>query len=265
MKKIEKSITGTYSKTIWRRFIKAVEEYNLIQDGDVIAVCISGGKDSMLLAKLLQMTAEYKLYDIKIRFLMLDPGYEGAHLERIETNAKTLGIDIEIFKENIFDSTDEIGKNPCFFCSRMRRGYLYRIAKEMGCNKIALGHHYNDVVETILMGMLYGAQMQTMLPRLRSDNVEGMELIRPMYLIHEKDIIEWRNANGLEFVKCSCRLSSEDGHEQTTRLKVKKLIEELMKDNDAVEANIFGSVMNVDLNKIMSYKKDGERFSVLDD
>lgn len=251
---IENSITVEYKNRIWNPFIKGIEKYGLIENGDHIAVCISGGKDSMLLAKLLKMYSDYKMKDITLEFLMMNPGYDENNLRTIEYNAATLGIAINIFETSVFDDTDEIGKNPCFFCSRMRRGYLYRKAKELGCNKIALGHHYDDVVETILMGMLYGSQIQTMLPKLDSDNVKGMELIRPMYLIKEEDIISWQVFNKLEFAKCACRIAVKDGSEDTTRLKIKKLIQDLTNENPHVKDNIFGSVQNVDLSKILSYK-----------
>ena len=251
---IENSITVEYKNRIWNPFIKGIEKYGLIENGDHIAVCISGGKDSMLLAKLLKMYSDYKMKDITLEFMMMNPGYDENNLRTIEYNAATLGIAINIFETSVFDDTDEIGKNPCFFCSRMRRGYLYRKAKELGCNKIALGHHYDDVVETILMGMLYGSQIQTMLPKLDSDNVEGMELIRPMYLIKEEDIISWQVFNKLEFAKCACRIAVKDGSEDTTRLKIKKLIHDLTNENPHVKDNIFGSVQNVDLSKILSYK-----------
>ena len=251
---IENSITVEYKNRIWNPFIKGIEKYGLIENGDHIAVCISGGKDSMLLAKLLKMYSDYKMKDITLEFMMMNPGYDENNLRTIEYNAATLGIAINVFETSVFDDTDEIGKNPCFFCSRMRRGYLYRKAKELGCNKIALGHHYDDVVETILMGMLYGSQIQTMLPKLDSDNVKGMELIRPMYLIKEEDIISWQVFNKLEFAKCACRIAVKDGSEDTTRLKIKKLIHDLTNENPHVKDNIFGSVQNVDLSKILSYK-----------
>lgn len=254
--KTEKSITSRFSKEIWRPFIEGVEKYKLINNGDKIGVCISGGKDSMLLAKLLQMTKEYGMYDISLEYLLMNPGYTLDNLKKIKWNADVLGVPVTVFETDIFDSTEEIGRNPCFFCSRMRRGHLYRRAKELGCNKIALGHHYDDVIETILMGMLYGAQVQTMLPKLQSDNVANMELIRPMYLIDEAAIEEWKKYNEFDFVKCACRLAQKDEAEDTTRLKVKKIIKELSNENPVVRANIFASVQNVDLKKIISYKEE---------
>lgn len=261
----ERLLTGYFGKKIWRKFIKAVEEYRLIESGDRIAVCISGGKDSMLLALLLKMAAVHHVFDFTPEYIMLDSGYSKENLEKVMTNAEKIGINIHIYKENLFDNVEEIGGNPCFFCSRMRRGTLYRRAKELGCNKIALGHHYNDVVETILMGVVYGAQVQTMLPKLRSENVEGMELIRPLYLVREKDILDWQEMMEMKFVKCACRVAVSDGMEDTARLRVRRIIEELSKENDAVENNIFGSVMNVNLKKIMGYQKDGEHHDFLED
>ena len=259
----EQLITGKYSYNIWRRFVESVEEYKLLNNGDRIAVCISGGKDSMLLAKLMQMVQKYGMYDITVEYIMMNPGYEEENMKKLKLTSELLGIELKVFDTNVFEDADSAKGNPCFLCSRMRRGYLYRKAQELGCNKIALGHHYNDVIETILMGMLYGSQIQTMLPRIASDNVEGMELIRPMYLIKEEDIKAWSLDTGCSYVKCACRLKNDGEQEDTTRLKVKKLIKELADDNPAVEANIFGSVMNVDLSKIMSYKLDGKTYSVL--
>lgn len=261
---IEQSITNEFKNTVWNPFIKGIERYGLIENGDRIGVCISGGKDSMLLAKLLSMYAQYGMKDISVKFMMMNPGYASENLSKIKYNAELLGINLTIFDTNIFADTDEIGKNPCFFCSRMRRGHLYRKAKAMGCNKIALGHHYDDVVETILMGMLYGAQIQTMLPKLDSDNVEGMKLIRPMYLLKEDDIEKWKEINHLDFVKCACSIAQRDGNEDTTRLHIKKLIHDLTKENPHVKDNIFGSVQNIDLNKVMSYKLNKSTYSPLD-
>lgn len=260
----EQLITGKYSYGIWRRFIEAVEKYRLIRDGDRIAVCISGGKDSVLLAKLMQMVERNGMYNISVEYLMMNPGYKPEDMKRFLLTAELLGIELKVFDTDVYADTDSINGNPCFFCARMRRGYLYRKAKELGCNKIALGHHYNDVIETILMGMLYGSQVQTMLPRLESDNVEGMELIRPMYLVREQDIRDWSMATGYSYVKCACGIRNDGEQEDTTRLKIKNLIRDLANDNPAVEANIFGSVMNVDVNKIMSYKINGKTYSVLD-
>ena len=204
------------------------------------------------------------MYNISVEYLMMNPGYKPEDMKRLLLTAELLGIELKVFDTDVFADTDSINGNPCFFCARMRRGYLYRKAQELGCNKIALGHHYNDVIETILMGMLYGSQVQTMLPRLESDNVEGMELIRPMYLVREQDIREWSMDTGYSYVKCACGVRNDGEQEDTTRLKIKNLIRDLAKDNPAVEANIFGSVMNVDVNKIVSYKINGKTYSVLD-
>ena len=258
---IEKSITKDFCYTIWNPFIEAIKKYDLIKDGDCIAVCISGGKDSMLLAKLMMMLKEYGMYDISLKFLMADMGYSRQNLNLVEFNSLTLQIETTVLKADISPDKEDNRTNPCFLCSRMRRGFLYRRAKEMGCNKIALGHHYDDVIETILMGMLYGSQIQTMLPVIASDNVENMELIRPMYLIEEKDIYDWQKKNNMKFVKCACALADKDGEGNTTRLKVKKLLKELAHDNPMVRKNIFGSVQNVDVTKIMSYKINGQRIT----
>ncbi len=241
----EKLITGKYAHDLWQRMIKGIAVYNLIEPGDNIAVCVSGGKDSMLLAKMMQMAASHQVYDIRILPIMLDAGFDKAHRDSVITNCKKLGIELNIISAPIFDDVKEAvkdGGSLCFFCSRMRRGYLYRKAAELGCNKIALGHHRDDVIETTLMSMLYGAQISTMLPKLKSDNVEGMQLIRPMYLIHEKNIISWTNDMGLDFTKCSCSLTSIGKEEDTTRLRVKKLIAQLSIENPHVKDNIFGSM-----------------------
>lgn len=260
----ERLISGKYAYGIWRKYIEAAAEYKLISNGDRIAVCISGGKDSMLLAKLIQMTQKYKMYDITAEYIMMNPGYNAEDKERVLKTARELDIPLEIFDTDVFENAAHSGGNPCFICSRMRRGYLYRRARELGCNKIALGHHYNDVIETILMGMLYGSQIQTMLPVVDSRNVEGMKLIRPMYHIKEKYITDWSRDTGLDYVKCSCGIKSTDGHEDTKRYRVKQLIRELSEENPAVEANIFGSVKNIDLTKIISCRLNGSTYSILD-
>ena len=245
--------------------------YKLIEEGDHIAVCISGGKDSMLMAKLFQEIKRHRQVEFELTFLVMDPGYNEENRELIENNAGTLGIPITIFESTIFDAVDTIEKSPCYICARMRRGYLYSKAKELGCNKIALGHHYDDVIETILMGMLHGAQIQTMMPKLHSTNFEGMELIRPMYLIRETDICAWRDHNDLHFLQCACHFTDtctschEDGTTASKRLEIKKLIAELKKGNPYIESNIFNSVENVNLNTVISYKKDGIRHNFLED
>lgn len=261
-KEIEKSIIKKFRKEIWRRFTRAVNEYELIQDGDRIAVCISGGKDSMLMAKLFQELYRHGKRNFELVFLVMNPGYNELNHQIIQENAKILNIPIQIFHSEIFDIVEEQTNSPCYLCARMRRGHLYSKAKESGCNKIALGHHYDDVIETILMGMLYGAQVQTMMPKLHSTNFQGMELIRPMYLIREKDIIHWMNYNKLQFIQCACRLTescdSGSGIEQgSKRGEIKQLIAELVKINPYVEKNIFKSVENVNLNTIIAYKQNG--------
>ena len=270
-KRAEESIRKKFHKQLLTPFAKACRDYQLIQDGDRIAVCISGGKDSMLMAKLFQELQRHRKVDFSLTFLVMDPGYNAENRALIESNAKTLGIPITIFESNIFDAVDTVEKSPCYLCARMRRGYLYSKAKELGCNKIALGHHYDDVIETILMGMLHGAQIQTMMPKLHSTNFEGMELIRPMYLIRESDIIAWRDYNELHFLQCACHFTDtcttchEDGTTSSKRLETKKLIAELKKTNPFVETNIFNSMENVNLSTVLAYKKDGIKHSFLDE
>lgn len=267
VREIERTIVKTYRKDIWGRFVKAVERYELINDGDCIAVCVSGGKDSALLAKLIQLYQRYGVKKFEVKFLSMDPGYSGLNRKRVESNAKLLDIPLEIFSTNVFEAVDDTSTSPCFICARMRRGYLYRRAKELGCNKIALGHHYDDVIETILMSMLYGAQVQTMMPKLPSDNVEGMELIRPLYLVREQDVIAWADYNGLEFLRCACSATQNPDNKAftTKRAEIKNLIATLKETNPLVESNIFGSVENVNLRKIIGYQKDGQRRTFLDD
>ena len=266
---IEQSIRKKFRKTIWCRFTRAVREYELVKEGDKIAVCISGGKDSMLMAKLFQELKRHNKFNFEVVFLVMDPGYSPANRQIIEANAKRMNIPITIFESDIFDAVFNIEKSPCYLCARMRRGHLYSKAKELGCNKIALGHHYDDVIETILMGMLYGAQMQTMMPKLHSTNFEGMELIRPLYLIREDDIKKWRDSNDLHFIKCACKFTdtcSTCGSENTSkRVEVKNLIRQLKETNPFVESNIFKSVENVNLSTVIAYKKDGVKHHFLDD
>ena len=269
--KAEQSIRKKFHKQIFAPFAKACKSYQLIQDGDHIAVCISGGKDSMLMAKLFQEIKRHRQVDFNLTFLVMDPGYSKENRMLIEKNAEMLGIPITIFESTIFDTVDNVGKNPCYLCARMRRGYLYSKAKELGCNKIALGHHYDDVIETILMGMLHSGQFQTMMPKLHSTNFEGMELIRPMYLVREADICRWRDYNELHFLQCACHFTEtcstchEDGTTSSKRLETKKLIAKLKENNPFVENNIFKSAENVNLSTIIGYKKDGERHSFLDE
>lgn len=265
----ERSIIKKFKKTVWRPFTKAINAYEMIQDGDKIAVCISGGKDSMLMAKLFQELLLHHKFDFTVKFLVMDPGYSPANRQVIEENARRLQIPIKIYESDIFDSVYTIEKSPCYLCARMRRGHLYSFAKEMGCNKIALGHHFDDVIETILMGMLYGGQVQTMMPKLHSTNFEGMELIRPLYLIREADIIHWANYNDLHFIQCACRFTEHcascGGTEKgSKRAEIKELIHELAKKDPVIEYNIFRSVENVNLNTVIGYKQDGVRHNFLD-
>ena len=266
---VELSIRKKFKKKIWSKFTKAVREYELVKEGDRIAVCISGGKDSMLMAKLFQELKRHNKFNFEVKFLVMDPGYSPENRKVIEENARKMKIPIQIFESNIFESVFEIEKSPCYICARMRRGYLYNFAQQMGCNKIALGHHYDDVIETILMGMLYGAQVQTMMPKLHSTNFEGMELIRPLYLIREADIIHWANYNDLHFIQCACRFTEHcascGGTEKgSKRAEIKELIHELAQKDPVIEYNIFRSVENVNLNTVIGYKQDGVRHNFLD-
>lgn len=267
---VEKSIRKKFSKTIWGRFTKAVIEYELVKPNDKIAVCISGGKDSMLMAKLFQELKRHNKFPFELVYLVMDPGYSVENRDVIENNARKLNIPITVFETQIFESVYNVEKYPCYLCARMRRGYLYKKAKELGCNKIALGHHYDDVIETILMGMLYGGQVQTMMPKLHSTNYEGMELIRPLYLIREAEIKHWRDYNKLNFIQCACRFtdtctSCNPSKTGSKRQEIKQLIAQLKKINPQIESNIFRSVENVNLNTIISYKKDDYQHSFLDD
>ena len=268
-KDIEKSIIKKFRKSVWCKFTKAIREYELVKDGDKIAVCISGGKDSMLMAKLFQELRKHGKANFELVFLVMNPGYNADNWKIIQDNAKVLGIPLTVFESNIFDTVADIDKNPCYLCARMRRGYLYSHAKELGCNKIALGHHYDDVIETILMGMLYGAQIQTMMPKLHSTNFEGMELIRPLYLIREDDIKAWRDYNDLRFIQCACKFTDtcttcNNEENQSKRVEIKQLIAEIKKKNPYVEAHIFKSVENVNIETVIAYKKDGVKHHFLD-
>ena len=266
---IEESIRKKFRKTIWCRFTKAIREYELVKEGDKVAVCISGGKDSMLMAKLFQELKRHNKFPFEVVFLVMDPGYSPENRQIIENNAKKLNIPVTIFESDIFESVFNIEKSPCYLCARMRRGYLYHKAQELGCNKIALGHHYDDVIETILMGMLYGAQVQTMMPKLHSTNFEGMELIRPLYLVREDDIKKWRDYNDLHFIQCACKFTDTcttcGGENASKRVEVKNLIRQLKETNPFVESNIFKSVENVNLSTIVAYKKDGVKHHFLGD
>ena len=264
----EASIRNEFHKKLLEPFTKACRDYELISEGDRIAVCISGGKDSVLMAKLFQEIQKHRKMNFDLVFLAMDPGYNEKNRVLLESNAKALGIPLVLFNSSIFEEVNNASGSPCYICARKRRGYLYSKAKELSCNKIALGHHYDDVIETILMGMLYGGQIQSMMPKLRSRHYEGMELIRPMYLIRENDICEWRDYNGLEFLRCACRSfmkDSQDGDASSARLEIKRLIASLKETNPSVEANIFKSVENIDLNSVIAYKEDGKKKCFLDD
>ena len=269
-KDVEQSLRKKFRKSIWCKFTKAINEYELVKPGDKIAVCISGGKDSMLMAKLFQELKRHNKFDFEVKFLVMDPGYSPANRQVIEENAKRLEIPIEIFESDIFDSVYNVEKSPCYLCARMRRGYLYSHAQKMGCNKIALGHHYDDVIETILMGMLYSAQFQTMMPKLHSTNFEGMELIRPLYLVREDAIKAWRDYNDLHFIQCACKFTDtcttcNNEENQSKRMETKELIARLKKVNPYVEGNIFKSVENVNLDTIVAYKQKGVKHQFLDE
>ena len=268
---IERSIQKKFHRSIFSRFTKAINEYKLVKPNDRIAVCISGGKDSMLMAKLFQELHRYSKFPFELKFLVMDPGYSPANRALIEDNAKLLGIPVEIFETDIFGSVYNIQNNPCYLCARMRRGHLYNMAKELGCNKIALGHHYDDIIETILMSMIYGGQVETMMPKVHSANFEGMQLIRPMYLIREAEIKHWCAYNDLHFIQCACRFtddvasSAPDKEQSSKRREIKQLIAKLAEDNPQIEKNIFRSVEGVNVNKIISYKKDGVIHHFLDE
>ena len=268
---VELSIRKKFHKELFSNFAKAINAYDLLKPGDKVAVCISGGKDSMLMAKLFQELKRHRKFEFELVFLVMDPGYSELNRMVIEKNAKMLGVPITVFESDIFDVVDGIEKSPCYLCARMRRGHLYSKARELGCNKIALGHHYDDVIETILMGMIYGAQVQTMMPKLHSTNFEGMELIRPMYYIREEDILRWRDYNGLHFIQCACHFTDtcsscrDDGVSVSMRMETKKLIAKLKEHNPYVESNIFHSVENVNLSTIIAYKKDGVVHRFTDD
>ena len=269
-KEVETSIRKKFHKKIWCQFTKAVRTYELVKPGDKIAVCISGGKDSMLMAKLFQELKLHNKFPFEVKFLVMDPGYSPANRKVIEENAKILNIPITFFESDIFDSVYNVEKSPCYLCARMRRGHLYSFARELGCNKIALGHHYDDVIETILMGMLYGAQVQTMMPKLHSTNFEGMELIRPLYLVREDDIKAWRDYNGLHFIQCACKFTDtcttcNNEENRSKRVEIKELIKTLKKTNPFVEGNIFKSVENVNLDTVVCYKQKGVRHHFLDE
>ncbi len=268
-RKAEESIRKKFHEELFSLFAQACKKYRLISEGDRIAVCISGGKDSMLMAKLFQEIQRHRKVRFDLVFLTMDPGYNPENRRLIEYNAETLGIPLTVFESGIFDTVDTVDKNPCYLCARMRRGYLYGKAKELGCNKIALGHHFDDVIETVFMGMLHSGQFRGMMPKLHSAHFEGMELIRPMYLIRESDICAWRDYNGLRFLQCACHFTEACASDReavsSKRLETKRLIAALKKDIPYIEANLFKSMENVDLDAVIGYKKNGVRHSFLDD
>ena len=268
-KDVEQSLRKKFRKTIWSKFTKAINTYELVKPGDTIAVCISGGKDSMLMAKCFQELKLHNKFDFTVKFLVMDPGYSAENRKVIEENAKRLNIPITIFETEIFESVFHLEKSPCYLCARMRRGHLYYFAQELGCNKIALVHRYDDVIETILMGMLYGAQIQTMMPKLHSTNFEGMELIRPLYLVREEDIKAWRDYNELHFIQCACKFTDtcstcNNEENRSKRLEIKELIKTLKQNNPYVEGHIFKSVENVNLDTVIAYKQNGEKHHFLE-
>jgi len=264
----ERSISKTYRKTIWNPFVEAVKKYQMIQSGDKIAVCISGGKDSMILSVLMRMLQRYSEVPFELEYIVMDPGYNEENRQRIIDNAKILNIPIDIFNSDIFNVVVKIEQNPCYLCARMRRGYLYSRAKELGCNKIALGHHMSDVIETTVMGMFYGSQIQAMLPRLKSTNYEGMELIRPMYCIKEDAIIAWSKYNNLEFIRCACRFTEDKTNDNkeglSKRQEIKDLIKQMKKVNPNIEINIFRSIHNANVDTLVEYKLNDEFHSFLE-
>ena len=268
-REIERSIIKKFRRSVWRPFTKALNEYQLVQEGDKIAVCISGGKDSMLMAKLFQELKRHGKVNFEVVFLVMNPGYNEDNWNIILNNAKLLGIPLTVFESDIFDTVATIDKNPCYLCARMRRGYLYSKAKELGCNKIALGHHFDDVIETILMGMLYSAKIETMMPKLHSQNFEGMELIRPMYMIKEEGIKAWRDYNKLQFIQCACRFTENcstcGGGRKSKRDEMKQLVEQFRNISSVIDTNIFNSIHNINLNTVIGYHKDDMKYNFLDD
>ncbi|MFR5602155.1 MAG: tRNA 2-thiocytidine biosynthesis TtcA family protein [Lachnospiraceae bacterium] len=270
---IERSIIKRFRKEIWRPFVKGLNEYDMIQEGDQIAVCISGGKDSFLLAKCLQEIQKHGKMEFGLKFLCMDPGYHPANRRMIEENAKIMGLPLHIFESDIFDVVVDAGDSPCYLCARMRRGFLYSNAQQLGCNKIALGHHFDDVIETILMSMIYGAQVNTMMPKLHSTNFPGMELIRPLYMVKEEDILSWKRYNDLQFLQCACRFTEKISQERalqeevhsSKRQEMKELIRHFRQINPHIEMNIFKSVENVNLDACIGYVRHGERHHFLEE
>lgn len=264
---LERSLIKKFRKTIWGKFIAGIKEYELISEGDKIAVCISGGKDSMILAKLMQEIQKHGKINFELVFLCMDPGYNAYNRQLIEFNANLLHIPLTFFETEIFDAVAEMESNPCYMCAKMRRGYLYKNAQDLGCNKIALGHHFDDVIETTLMSMLYNGQFRTMMPKLRSTNFKNMELIRPLYLVKESAIIDWAKYNSLQFIQCACRLTENCSVGQgggSKRNEMKELIQKFRKNNNIIDANIFRSTHNVNLDTIIGYKKGGLEYNFVD-
>lgn len=267
-KEIERSIIKKFRKEIWRQFVKAVKDYELIKENDKIMVCVSGGKDSFLLAKCIEELAKHSDIPFTAKYVVMNPGYTEVNKELILENAKIMNIDIEMFESNIFEVVDKTDRSPCYLCAKMRRGCLYNKAKELGCNKIALGHHFNDVIETTLLSMLYGSEIKTMMPKLHSENFEGLELIRPLFLVKEDAIIAWAKHNELRFLNCACRFTEKTSYDEDTsskRKEMKQLIKELKKVNPNVDMNIFKSIENVNLETIIAYRKNGELHSFLEE
>ena len=265
---IERSIIKKYRKDIWSKFVKAVIDYQLIEENDKIMVCISGGKDSFLLAKCMEEIKKHGKFDFEIHYVCMNPGYNEKNKELILKNAKTMNIDLEMFESDIFDIVKDVDRSPCYLCARMRRGCLYSKAKELGCNKIALGHHFDDVIETTLLSMFYGAELKTMMPKLHSENFEGLELIRPLYLVKEDDVRSWAKTNGLTFLNCACRFTEENYEKDETeskRLEMKRLIKELKKSNPNIDYNIFKSLDNINMNCVLGWKTDKDKHTFLDE
>ncbi len=260
--KVENTIVKEFNKTIWSKFLKGIKNYQLIENGDKIAVCISGGKDSMLMAKCMQRWQHYGNIDFEVVFIIMNPGYSAANNLKIKENITKLGLPVQFFETKIFESVVETKNNPCFLCSRLRRGYLYKTAQNIGCNKIALGHHFDDVIETILMGMLYGSQMQTMMPKIHSENYKGMEVIRPLYLVREENISQWAEMNDLQFIDCACQVTEKD--KSSKRQEIKNLLKQLRQVNPEVDMNIFRSAENVNLQTLISYHIGDEYHHFLD-
>lgn len=266
---VERSIIKKYRKDIWSKFVKAVKEYYLINENDKVMVCISGGKDSFLMAKCIQEIKKHGKINFEAKYVVMNPGYNEANKELILKNAKEFNIPIEMFESDIFNVVDNVeSKSPCYLCARMRRGYLYSKAQELGCNKIALGHHFDDVIETTLLSMFYGAEVKTMLPKLHSENFKGIELIRPLYLVKEKDIISWVKSNELTFLNCACRFTERNNNQDDDsgkRVEMKELIKHMRKSNPNIDHNLFTSLANINLDAVLGYRKDGVLHSFLDD